>query len=392
MRNVIRDVIHDAKLRDAKHLGFCHDRTGIVRSQYSDSEYPVERDRWLGALASEPIPRDYVTFHHDVWRPALTANARHRIFELELVSRLLVGHGNPSGSEVGLTLHHTWGVPMIPGSAIKGVLAHHIAQHYGDRDDPERKAWAGVLYDEARIQAGPGDHYRTIFGAPAWREDPEGARQGKLVFHDALYVPGSTPDDKPLARDVLTVHNKKYYDDKGKQFPNDYDDPNPVAFLTVRPGARFCFVIEGEAEWLDIAESLLREALDESGVGGKTSLGYGRLRRVERATPRVQPRPQPAPSETTPQARARTSTPALDAAGKALLERFLETVKGGDAQAHLDAFARDRDALMAMHRDHRKRLRTHLTSKKGNLLRRIQPIIDELDVSLAADDDGPKSG
>lgn len=388
MRNVIRDAIRDTKLRE--HLGFCHDRTGIVRSQYSDSEYPIERDTWLSALARAPLPRDYVTFHHDVWRLALTANARHRIFELELVSRLLVGHGHPSGSEVGLTLHHTWGVPMIPGSAIKGVLAHHIAEHYGDRDDPERKAWAGVLYDEARIQAGPGDHYRTIFGAPASPEDPKHASRGKLVFHDALYVPGSTADDKPLARDVLTVHNKKYYDDKGKQFPNDYDDPNPVAFLTVRPGARFCFVIEGEAEWLDIAESLLREALDESGVGGKTSLGYGRFRRVERAMPRAQPRPQPAPSETP--ARARTSTPALDPAGKAHLERFLETVKGGDAEAYLDAFTRDRDALMAMHPDHRKRLRTHLTSKKGKFRLRVQPIIDEIETSLAADDDGPKSG
>lgn len=388
----MRNAIRDAKLSHHHHLGLCHDRTGIVRSQQPDDQYAKDRDTWLGALASTLIPNDYVTFHHHVWRPALTANARHRIFELELVSRLLVGHGNPSGSEVGLTLHHTWGVPMIPGSAIKGVLAHHIAEHYGDRDDPERKAWAGVLYDEARIQAGPGDHYRTIFGAPASREEPEGASRGKLVFHDALYVPGSTADDKPLARDVLTVHNKKYYDAKGNHFPNDYDDPNPVAFLTVRPGARFCFVIEGEAEWLDIAESLLREALDESGVGGKTSLGYGRFRRVERATPQPQPRPQPAPSEAPPSVRARTSTPALDPAGKALLERFLETVKGGNAQTHLDAFARDRDALMAMHPDHRKRLRTLLTGKKGKFRLHVQPIIDEIETSLAADDDGPKSG
>ncbi len=72
-----------------------------------------------------------------------------------------------------------------------------------------------------------------------------GASAGAVVFHDALYVPRSCADDRPFAADVLTVHQKAYYDSEGATSPNDYDSPNPVAFLTVRPGARLLFALSG---------------------------------------------------------------------------------------------------------------------------------------------------
>ena len=65
-----------------------------------------------------------------------------------------------------------------------------------------------------------------------------GAAAGLVTFHDALYVPGSLPDNKPFAPDILTVHQKGYYDSSGNTSPNDYDSPTPVSFLTVRPKCR----------------------------------------------------------------------------------------------------------------------------------------------------------
>jgi CRISPR-associated protein Cmr6 len=82
---------------------------------------------------------------------------------------------------------------------------------------------------------------------------------------------------------VLTVHHKSYYDAGGRvaqgrpePWPNDYDDPNPVAFMTVHPRARFLVAVSGGGEETALAAHILKQAIEEWGVGGKTSLGYGR--------------------------------------------------------------------------------------------------------------------
>lgn len=102
-----------------------------------------------------------------------------------------------------------------------------------------------------------------------------GATAGVVTFHDALYVPGSLADNKPFAADVLTVHQKGYYDSSGQSAPNDYDSPNPVAFLTVRPKCRLLLALSGPSEWTGLAGQLLADALKSWGVGGKTAAGYG---------------------------------------------------------------------------------------------------------------------
>lgn len=253
-----------------------------------------ERAKWLGSLEKIAVSKDYGK-SFERWKRSFSA-AGDRVFELELASRLLVGHGNSSAVDVGITVHHTWGVPMIPGSALKGVLAHYVDAVYGPAN-PESKPWElegdervradyqGVLWRGRRIGRGPGAVYRALFGAPDAEDDEvmrergfeAGAFAGLVAFYDALYVPGSAPEDKPFAVDVLTVHQKSYYDASGGTSPNDYDSPNPVAFLTVCPGTRLLFALSGPADWTELVERLLRDALVRWGVGGKTSAGYGRL-------------------------------------------------------------------------------------------------------------------
>lgn len=265
-----------------------------------------QRAEWLSALAAIKVAPDY-SRSFERWRKSFPASG-DRVFDLVLASRLLVGHGNSSATDVGITVHHTWGVPVIPGSALKGLLAHYVDAIYGP-DDPERKPWEqegdertranyqGVTWRKRRIERGPGAVYRALFGAPDAQEDDAmrergfdaGASAGLVTFHDALYVPGSIRDHKPFAADVLTVHQKGYYDSSGGSWPNDYDSPNPVAFLTVRPGAHLLFALSGPADWTELAERLLRDALEKWGVGGKTSAGYGRLIAPSQSKVPVQP-------------------------------------------------------------------------------------------------------
>lgn len=162
-------------------------------------------------------------------------------------------------------MHHTWGVPIIPGSALKGICASYVARQVGGAE-PEREPYRGVEWQGKRIVRGPGEIYAALFGAPDADNGAE-AEQGGVAFHDALYVPDSTPGDRPFAVDVLTVHQRSYYGqmpgggDPGLRWPNDYDSPNPVGFVTVRPGTKLLVALGGESKWTALACHLLGAAL-----------------------------------------------------------------------------------------------------------------------------------
>lgn len=297
-------------LGEPDHVGLAYEAWAPVGEggKVPDGDEVGQSGAWLRTLARSVVSSDY-QHAFTRWRSSFS---RHddRIVQLELASRLLIGHGNPSGTDVGITLHRAWGVPIIPGSAIKGLLAHYVDAVYGPvtsappweqpEGERERARFQGVVWKERRIQYGPGEVYRALFGAPEADEDsamrerqlPAGATSGLVQFHDALYVPGSAQKkngdgaesgDCPFAVDVLTVHQKSYYDSGlanpagATAMPNDYDSPVPVAFLSVKPGAQFLFALSGPPGWTELAARLLESALEDWGVGGKTSGGYGRL-------------------------------------------------------------------------------------------------------------------
>ncbi|MEQ8767237.1 MAG: type III-B CRISPR module RAMP protein Cmr6 [Planctomycetota bacterium] len=296
----MREVLRDSIERDVPdHLGLAYD-TWAPTEETDGKVSDDNRSRWLEKLADLAVSPDYAT-SYDRWEASFSS-PEDRLVQLTLTSRLLVGHGNSSATGVGLTVHHTWGVPIIPGSAVKGLVAHYVDATYGPTD-PDRQPWEqqgeeraradyqGVTWNGRRLLRGPGAVYRALFGAPEAQNDESmrehgllaGAAIGLMRFHDAVYVPASVADDKPFAMDVLTPHQQGkpnqpgYYDSQGATPPNDYTSPVPVPFLTVRPGARLLFALSGPDEWTKLAESLLRDALESWGIGGKTSAGYGRL-------------------------------------------------------------------------------------------------------------------
>lgn len=344
MRNALRSVVgikpglgNDVpKLTPPDHFGLAYGAWAPVGDPKALGKVPDDwRDSWFDALTNIKVPADYAHAFKR-WQESFTSADRLAVFELD--ARLLLGHGNASATEVGLTVHRTWGVPFLPGSALKGLLAHYLDATLGPdgprrapydasgTENTERTRYQGPTFDERRIALGPGDVHRAIFGAPDADDDatarkqghPAGASRGWVVFHDALCLPpgfaltareragtgagGASPEgaagrtgperrggEGPFKPDVLTVHQKAYYrtaagapssdrDDKPAEpsWPNDYDGPNPVGFLTVRRGVRFLLALSGPAEWLRLIEPLLAAALSEWGVGGKTSAGYGR--------------------------------------------------------------------------------------------------------------------
>lgn len=285
----MRQALHAVGTPD--HVALAYD--AWAPTQAADGKVRDDARRaWLEKLVGLAVSPDYAR-SFERWRASFSATG-DRLAELTLDSRLLIGCGNASAIDVGLTVHHTWGVPVIPGSALKGLVAHYVDATCGptdaskkpweqEGDERARADYQGVTWDQRRIERGPGAVYRALFGAPDAREDATmrengleaGAAAGLVTFHDALYVPGSLADNKPFSADVLTVHQKGYYDSSGQRAPNDYDSPNPVAFLTVRPKCRVLLALSGPTEWTELAAHLLMDAVKHWGVGGKTAAGYG---------------------------------------------------------------------------------------------------------------------
>lgn len=175
-----------------------------------------------------------------------------RLFTAEARGRIVVGLGTQSVRETNVALLHTWGVPFLPGSALKGLAsaaAHGLS--------------SGTVWKKSPEQ---GEDHLLLFG--------DTTRAGCVIFHDAWWIP--EPNDKtlPLDLDVMTVHHPDYYRD-GESPPADWDEPNPVAFLTAR--GKYLVAVSGPEAWVLRAGEWLKAGLDELGLGAKTQAGYGRM-------------------------------------------------------------------------------------------------------------------
>ncbi|WP_233185604.1 type III-B CRISPR module RAMP protein Cmr6 [Thermotoga sp. SG1] len=167
--------------------------------------------------------------------------------KMKVRSKLLVGAGSPSPVEVGITLSRNYGVPVIPGSAIKGTFA-------------------SFLYENGEF-----DKFSHIFG------DEE--KEGALIFLDAIPV-----SDLRLSVDIINPHFQPYYMQE-KSPPNDWYDPVPVKYIVVGEGIFQFTVLEDlersikDSEKKEIKERFI-EMLKVYGLGAKTNYGYGRFNDV----------------------------------------------------------------------------------------------------------------
>jgi CRISPR-associated protein Cmr6 len=170
--------------------------------------------------------------------------------------RVVVGHGEDTAHETSLTMSPTYGFPIFPGSALKGVAASQARSGYGE-----------VLPDAVA----------RLFGTPRPGIDAEAA-QGAVVVLDALPV---TPPE--MVVDVLTPHVKPYYDKdtdgEPKQWPAEYHNPVPVRFLAVERTPFLAWLI-GQPDDIEQLGELLCDGVDDLGLGGKTAAGYGYCKAV----------------------------------------------------------------------------------------------------------------
>lgn len=279
----------------------------VENSDVANTRNVKWRDQWLKEQCRRFVVTDsqlkkHIESTHRRWKLTISDAAR---FEVRSLGRLVVGLGGESVLETSLTLQFITGLPIIPGSALKGLCRHYalftIAAGLGIqplsaaelRDHKETplqqldEALAAVQWSPELIreldkanQTDIAEQFRAIFGSTDYG--------GACIFYDA--VVSELPQSGTLFEvDVMTPHFVKYYNsaNAGKQIepPSDNDSPNPINFLTVAAGTEFAFAVgvrrgfdkslaEQAAKWL-------KTALYEMGIGAKTAAGYGVFERVQ---------------------------------------------------------------------------------------------------------------
>jgi CRISPR-associated protein Cmr6 len=222
----------------------------LDKYMWGDEEASKRRDL-VHDVAKLPEPQAYKGYYRR-WQEMLREySVTTQMREVRVKGRMVVGLGSESVLETSICLHRTYGVPYIPGSALKGLASSYAHQRLGE---------------EWRLG---GKLHTILFG------DTDNA--GYITFFDALYIPGS---GKMLYPDVITVHHEGYYQNAEKKAPSDSDDPNPIPFLSATGTYLLALAapdFQQPTRWVDMTFQILAEALEKMGIGAKTSSGYGRM-------------------------------------------------------------------------------------------------------------------
>ena len=134
----------------------------------------------------------------------------------EVDYRLKIG-AEQSIYETSIRLHHIYGIPYIPASAIKGVVrSYYILEKFANKleeyKDRYNKFEEEVLFKD--------DDFKKVFGSQE--------QEGKIIFFDAFPI-----KEPNLKVDIMTPHYGEYYkdrDNKKKIAPKFRDQPEKLGW------------------------------------------------------------------------------------------------------------------------------------------------------------------
>lgn len=217
------------------------------------SEYPNRTLTWLDSLKRQH-------------------GARFGFVELVADSRLLLHLGRANVLEnVGLYADRTTGLPLIPGTALKGVVstwacwANHFNVADGSFREFHRESTQRRNFDaeEAKLA-------RQILG--------DDSQTGSEHAGDVIFIGGFPLTPPALGLDIVNPHHESSGQEKTKLTPNAFlcVEPQPVTIW------RFAYFVRtgtpDHGNILTQTERWIKEALTQLGIGAKTAAGYGRFR------------------------------------------------------------------------------------------------------------------
>ncbi len=204
---------------------------------------------------------------------------------------LAIGTGNNHKTKssddefkLGFSFDYSTGLPIIPGSSVKGLLRSAFPNSVKKKKD-QHEEFVNLHYREPRrIYIREKLNMQDLDVDELEQEIFEGFRNGKSIriyerdiFKDAILVKSQ---ENVLGIDYITPHNK------GK-----FKNPLPIKFMKVMPKVTFAFFFDlrdykdksgSTIVSVEQKRNLFRQILLDFGIGAKTNVGYGQFSEVDR--------------------------------------------------------------------------------------------------------------
>ncbi len=199
---------------------------------------------------------------------------RSRALIAKLEGRLAINLADSLIRNAGIALDRLFGMPYVPGSAVKGAARATALEEVMAAEGEERAR----LFDLFRCVFGTADNDYKPHEELAVFRDILGDRPANLRGSVA-FLPAYPVSEAKMVVDLTNVHFPEYYR-TGASADLKRENPQPNPFPCVESGARFafCLVLTGNdhaPELLPAAERWLIQALTVRGLGAKTAAGYG---------------------------------------------------------------------------------------------------------------------
>lgn len=210
-------------------------------------------------------------------RALLESDIHFTILRGKLERGILPGFGAAHVNETSVTIHHTYGMPYIPSSSVKGVVRRWFINEYLEGKE------AHLLAEDKDVPTHLKEHVsigKLFFGAEAQR----GIGQFYDVYlHENCYLRPNM--QVSLFRDYYNARTNEMASDTMGTIPfaNFYEVNVDHANVTVSisPLAKTTHDCK---TLLQILENWTSNALQQLGVGGKTATGFGRFSDMKNVT------------------------------------------------------------------------------------------------------------
>lgn len=229
----------------------------------------LARVKWASAEL-QSLRKRHTRHLLSLFRKAYGDRAAITIGQLE--GRLAINLADSLIQNAGICLDRIFGLPYIPGSAVKGVSRHAALAQLKAATDTEAPELLEIFCSvfgtsEGDFKSGDLKVYRPLL-------EKDADRKGAVSF-----LPAYPVNEARIVVDLTNVHYPDYYR-TGRTEDLSQEKPRPNPFPAVECGAQFafCLVLNGmdmRPEILAAARRWLESALTERGLGAKTASGYG---------------------------------------------------------------------------------------------------------------------
>ncbi|MFZ1560577.1 MAG: type III-B CRISPR module RAMP protein Cmr6 [Saprospiraceae bacterium] len=291
------------------NLGWYYNRDYFYGQDLSDNKI-IERGKSVKILESDETEKKYKIKNKDLTETIyeltiINPYYQHFILENSLFFKtlypgLLIGAGyahevSAKGEvKLGLNFDHTTGLPIIPGSSLKGLLRSAFPQWNQDSKTSNDIKEVKTCWIESLLTKKPmeeivySDELKnkintielTIF--EGIKDNHASKSKEKYysiyerdIFFDGIIV-GAGKDEHIVGLDSITPHSKNDHSYQESMLLN----PIPIPFLKILPNVSIKFHFELKSNGgLLIAEKieLFKQIILTLGIGAKTNVGYGQF-------------------------------------------------------------------------------------------------------------------